>query len=38
VELVGAMIKATQELFSYSEAWESRNGMPLGEARALGEQ
>ncbi len=34
-ELVGAMIKATEELFGYSEAWESRKGSPRGEARSL---
>jgi hypothetical protein len=37
-ELIGAMIQATEELFGYSEAWESRKGLPSGEARALGEQ
>lgn len=37
-ELIDAMIKTTEELFGYSEAWESRKGLPLGEARALGEQ
>jgi hypothetical protein len=28
------MIKATEELFGYSEVWESRKGLPLGEASA----
>jgi hypothetical protein len=37
-ELIGAMIKATEELFGYSEAWEARKGLPLGEARGLSEQ
>jgi hypothetical protein len=36
-QLIGAMIKATEELFGYSEAWESRKGLPLGEARVLDE-
>ena len=37
-ELISAMIKATEELFAYSEAWESRKGLPYGEARTLGER
>ncbi len=36
LELLGAMIKATQEVFGYVEIWESRKGLPLGEARQLG--
>lgn len=36
-ELIGAMIKATEELFGYSETWESRKGLPPGEARCLSE-
>jgi hypothetical protein len=37
-EVLGAMIKATEEIFGYVEAWESRKGLPLGEARELGRQ
>ncbi len=37
LELIAAMIKATEELFAYSEGWESRKGLPPGEARTLGE-
>jgi hypothetical protein len=36
-ELLGAMTQATEELFGYFEAWESRKGLPLGEMRSLGE-
>lgn len=35
LELVGAMTKATEEIFGYVEAWESRKGLPLGEIREL---
>jgi hypothetical protein len=35
-ELLGAMTKATEELFGYMESWESRKGPPLGQARKLG--
>lgn len=33
VELLEAMIKATEEVFGYVEIWESRKGLPLGQAR-----
>lgn len=36
-ELLGAMTKATEEVFGYLEAWEARKGLPLGKARTLGE-
>lgn len=36
-ELFGAMIQATEELFGYFEIWESRKGLPLGQARELGD-
>jgi hypothetical protein len=36
-ELLGAMTQATAELFGYIEAWESRKGLPVGQARDLGE-
>jgi hypothetical protein len=36
-ELIYAMVKATEELFGYSEAWEAQKGLPPGEARPLGE-
>ena len=35
-ELVGAMIKATEEIFGYVEIWEQRKGLPLGQVRPLG--
>ncbi len=35
-EVLGAMIKATEEIFGYVEAWEARKGLPLGQARELG--
>ncbi len=35
-EALGAMIKATEEIFGYVEIWESRKGLPPGEARNLG--
>ena len=35
-ELIGAITKATEELFGYVEAWESRKGLPLGEVRDIG--
>jgi len=35
-ELLGAMIKATSELFGYVEAWELRKGLPLGQVRQPG--
>lgn len=35
-ELLGAMIQATEQLFGYSEVWESRKGLPPGEMRDLG--
>jgi hypothetical protein len=34
-ELLGAMIKATEELFGYVEIWEARKGLPSGESREL---
>lgn len=34
-EVLGAMIKATEEIFGYVEIWESRKGLPLGQARDL---
>lgn len=34
-ELLGAMIQATEELFGYMEMWESRKGLPPGQAREL---
>jgi len=34
-QLVMAMTKATEELFGYVEAWESRKGLPAGEVRDL---
>lgn len=33
LELLEAMIKATEELFDYVEGWASRKGLPPGEAR-----
>jgi hypothetical protein len=36
--VLGAMIKATEEIFGYVEAWEARKGLPLGQARELGGQ
>ncbi len=35
-ELIGAMTKATEQLFGYVEMWEQRKGLPLGEVRPLG--
>jgi hypothetical protein len=35
-ELVGAMTKATEEIFAYIEMWEQRKGLPLGEIREIG--
>jgi hypothetical protein len=35
-ELVGAVTKATEELFGYAEIWQQRKGLPLGEVRELG--
>jgi hypothetical protein len=37
-ELLGAMVKATEELFGYIEVWESRKGLPAGFARRLGSE
>jgi len=37
-EVLGAMIKATEEIFGYVEAWEARKGLPLGQAREFGSQ
>lgn len=37
-EVLGAMIKATEEIFGYVEAWEARKGLPRGQARELGAQ
>jgi hypothetical protein len=37
-EVLGAMIKATHEIFGYVEIWESRKGLPSGEMRELGEK
>lgn len=34
-ELLGAMTKATEEVFGYAEVWEQRKGLPLGEVREL---
>jgi len=34
-ELLGAMTQATEEIFGYIEVWESRKGLPLGQARDL---
>jgi hypothetical protein len=34
LELLSAMIKATEELFGYVELWESRKGLPPDQARA----
>jgi len=34
-ELIGAMTQATEELFGYAEVWESRKGLPSGQAREL---
>jgi hypothetical protein len=34
-EVIGAMIKATEEIFGYAEAWESRKGLPAGEMRDI---
>jgi hypothetical protein len=34
-ELIGAITKATEELFGYIETWESRKGLPLGEVRDI---
>jgi hypothetical protein len=34
-ELIGAMIKATEEIFAYVEMWEQRKGLPLGEVGEL---
>lgn len=33
LELLSAMTKATEEIFGYVELWESRKGLPLGQAR-----
>jgi hypothetical protein len=35
-ELLGAMTKATEEVFGYMEVWEQRKGPPLGQIRELG--
>ena len=35
-ELIGAMTQATEEIFGYIEAWESRKGLPVGQVRDLG--
>jgi hypothetical protein len=37
-EVLGAMIKATHEIFGYVEIWESRKGLPPAEIRELGEK
>jgi hypothetical protein len=37
-ELLGAMTRATEELFGYLEAWESRKGLPLGQMRRIDEE
>jgi hypothetical protein len=34
-EVLGAMIRATEEIFGYVEAWESRKGLPSGEVRDI---
>ena len=33
LELLSAMVRATEEFFGYVELWESRKGLPLGQAR-----
>lgn len=35
-ELLGAMTKATEQVFGYMEIWEQRKGLPLGQVRELG--
>jgi hypothetical protein len=35
-ELIGAMVKATHEVFGYVEVWEQRKGLPLGQVRRPG--
>lgn len=35
-ELVGAMLKATEQVFGYVEIWEQRKGLPLGQIRQIG--
>lgn len=37
-ELIGAMVKATEEVFGYVEVWEKRKGLPLGQVRQLGSE
>ena len=34
-ELLGAMTKATEEVFGYADAWQQRKGLPPGEVREL---
>jgi hypothetical protein len=34
-ELIAAMIRATEEIFGYTEIWESRKGLPPGEMRDI---
>ena len=34
-ELLGAMTKATEQVFGYVELWQQRKGLPLGETRPL---
>ena len=34
-ELLDLMTRATEHLFGYFEAWESRKGLPLGEMRDI---
>ena len=35
-ELIGAMVKATEQVFGYAEVWEQRKGLPLGQVRQPG--
>jgi hypothetical protein len=35
-ELIGAMVKGTEEIFGYVEVWEQCKGLPLGQVRELG--
>lgn len=34
-EVLGAMIRATEEIFGYVEVWESRKGLPPGKVRDI---
>lgn len=35
LEIYGASIRATEELFDYVRGWASRKGLPPGETRVL---